>query len=59
MAQFLPFDLNVCFGAQVLEDIKTVRVDGFYVCSQWWKQKFDSNDRMLINWLVSLENDRK
>lgn len=35
------------------------RVDGFYVCSQWWKQKFDTYDRMIASWLVSLENDRK
>lgn len=34
------------------------RVDGFYVCSQWWKQKFDTYDRMIASWLVSLENDR-
>ena len=35
------------------------RVDGFYVCSQWWKQKFDIYDRMIASWLVSLENNRK
>ena len=35
------------------------RVDGFYVCSQWWKQKFDIYDRVIASWLLSLENNRK
>lgn len=32
------------------------RVNGFYVCSQWWKQKFDTYDRLIANWLISLED---
>ncbi len=34
------------------------RVDGFYVCSQWWKQRFDTYDEKIATWLISLENSR-
>lgn len=32
------------------------RVNGFYVCSQWQKKNFSTYDRLIANWLMSLEN---
>lgn len=37
---------------------KNFSVGDFFVCSQWWKQKFDIYDKMIAIWLVSLENER-
>lgn len=33
------------------------RVSGFYVCSQWWKQLFDTYDKRLADWLRKLEKE--
>lgn len=34
------------------------RVDGFYVCSQCWKNSFDKYDEKIATWLIGLENSR-
>ena len=31
------------------------KVGGFYVCNDWWKDKFNTYDMKIASWLVSLE----
>ena len=32
------------------------KIGGFYICSQWWKEKFSEYDEKIAAWLCSLEN---
>ena len=34
-------------------------VNKFYVCSQWWLNNFDSYDKLIAQWLINLEKERR